>query len=98
MYKKREDLELAQRAANKMIRHQFTGDPHNRLMCAIIERAILDLTPDTKNWMSHNRAATFLNGPIKPAVLCGLEPEWVRKVIRKCGIPLKIIIDPRPRE
>jgi len=89
------------RAINKKIRPQFAASPEGNLMFAILERAILDLAKvETKKTLSkreedmrfleRRQAASFLKGEITCAGLCGVDPDWVRKVIKDGGLSLNI--------
>lgn len=71
-------------AANKKIRTQFRDTPEHKLCYAVVEQAINDLC-DAKEERSAKR---YLIGEIVHAELCGVDSDWVRRVILKCGLSL----------
>jgi hypothetical protein len=81
------------RAVCTKIGYQFPKVGEARLMLAIVEGAINDL----KN--SHvmrrkvlcinevrERAARYLSGSVYHAALCGVDPDWIRRVLGDAGI------------
>lgn len=70
------------RAALRKIRTQWGGDsPGHRLCLAIFEGAVSNYRAE------ENRR--YLLGDIIHAQLCGVDPDWIRSVLRRCGIDLE---------
>lgn len=80
---KRYNHKLLHQVARK-IGYQFPGSPGGKLMFAIVRQSIIDL--NSKSY--HNGAAHFLAGEMSPALLCGVDPEWIRLVLKRAGIKL----------
>lgn len=67
-----------------IIKHKFPQSPEGRLFFAIVEKAILDLTD--KSATLRKDAERYLRGDIIHAQLCGVDPEWIRRVCLKHGV------------
>ena len=73
-------------AAIKKIRTQFGDTPEHKLMFAIVEQAIKDL--NSRVICDRKSAEQYLKNEIPHAELCGVDSEWVRRVLKKCGTDL----------
>lgn len=73
------------RAAQMLIGHQFQRSAEHRLCRAIIDVAIADcFIPSTRDRMSAQR---FLQAEvIAPAELCGVDSNWIRRVLLTAGL------------
>lgn len=65
------------------------------LMYSVVERAILDASGDiykaqdsvTKSYNEAKESARdYLNNDLIHAEICGIDPEWIRRVLTKCGL------------
>jgi len=80
--------------AVKKIRMQFPDDPHYNLYFSVIERAILDLMPrtnkSTNKIKEHARlkstAKKYLSGEIYHAEACGVDSQWIRRIMKEANI------------
>lgn len=70
------------RAAIVKIGKQFPTSPDGKLMFAIVANAILDLLEKSER----NEAIRYLRGDMWHANKCGVEPDWIRKVLTECGV------------
>ena len=73
-----------ERLALHVIKPQFPDWPEAQLMFAVIRQAVVDLTK--KNLRIE--AARFIQGNLYYAELCGLDPQWIRETLVKCGVKL----------
>lgn len=62
---------ISNEAAILKISTQFPECPEGKLCLAIIKTAI------------HDRDSRFLSGDMWPAQLCGVDPDWIRLVLRR---------------
>lgn len=75
------------RAAVCKLQASYYPNPETWLFRLILERAIVDLTLDLRhgegshNYWAVQTAKNYLNGDMPEAVTCGLEPEYVRRVL-----------------
>jgi hypothetical protein len=77
----------AQRAAMAKIGTQFDALKfEHRLVLAILNRAVIDLT-DRDSGVRRS-ALRFLRGPMSLVDLCGVDPTWVRETLIKKGVKL----------
>jgi len=58
--------------------------PEGKLILAVIMRAISDL----KLRNQKVSARRYLRGEMWPAELLDVNPDWVRRVIRECGVTI----------
>ena len=79
------DLTPVQKAklAMKKIGPQFPWK--GRLMWGIVSRAIVDVAEDRGAGGSARR---YLRGPMPHAVMCDVNPDWIRSVIGKIGLEI----------
>ena len=77
-YEYRLTKEQAATAAN-IVELQFPDSPEGKLMFAIVRQAITDL-PKAECLA----AADFLNSEMWCCEICGVESEWVRRVVKEC--------------
>ena len=71
-------------AAVKMLETQVKPTRENNLMMAVIKQAIFDA--HSKHKAIRQSATRYLNGPLPHAQAIGLEPSWVKKILRKAQI------------
>lgn len=72
---------------NAVVRHlkpHFQDSDESQLMLAVVVMAIKDLFYETER----RRASIYLNGPIPHAQACGVNPEWVRRLLKYYDIDL----------
>lgn len=69
-------------AAIKKLKTIFNDTPEHKLCFAILRQAIQDLR--VKKYRSS--ALNYLNGPLVHAEVCGVDPEWVRHVLKVCNV------------
>lgn len=69
------------RAVMTKVRRQFGQDNESVLMFSVIERAALDLIDDDYR----QSAKHYLNSEMYHALMCGIEPGWIRKQLRAIG-------------
>jgi hypothetical protein len=69
----------------KTINYQFPQTPEGILCVSIIGRAIYDYLTDYKETGIYD-AEDYLAGDMNECVMCGVEPRWVRDVLRTFGI------------
>jgi len=79
--------------ATKLIRTQFPESSEANLMMAVIEQALRDLligdVESNGKIIPHAdraSAARYLSGSIHHAEICGVESEWIRRVLAKVGL------------
>ena len=74
------------RCAMRRIAAQFPQTPEARLMLAVIQNAV----SDTLIRQFRPSAIRFLKGEIWPAMMCGVNPEWIRETLEEvdCFDPL----------
>lgn len=78
--------QIGKRAAMRKISAQFPDTDEGRLMCAILNCAVVDL--GDKN--HRHSALRYLNQrEIFHAELCEVDSVWVREVLIKCGVKLE---------
>jgi len=80
------DRLVMRNAAIKKIRTQFGDTPEHKLMFAIVEQAIKDLS--SKSIEVSRSAERHIKNEIPHAELCGVDSEWIRLVLKKCGTDL----------
>ena len=80
-----ENLSLAQRKAlaTKKIGYQFPKTPEGKLMWAVVRQAIEDLYRPQSECTT---ALLYLKGPMWHAQSCGVDPDWIRLILRKMKI------------
>jgi len=82
-----EDLGIKARV--RMVLHKLSPltpqDACGRLIWAVVEQAVRDLA---WNAVVADEAKRYLRGPLWHASLVGIDPEYVRRVIRQVGIEL----------
>lgn len=77
---------LRARAAARKIEQQFPETPEAKLMFAVIYRALSDAyIRRGKGHVAEARRFLFRN-PIVHAELCGVDTEWIHKVLRDGGL------------
>lgn len=78
------------KVACRMIMTQFPSFPEGRLMGAVVCGAITDLNisilSGEETALLRRKAMTYLNGPMKHAELAGVEPEWIRLIMKRVGL------------
>jgi len=74
-------------AALTVIRRQVRNTPENRLMFAVFDRAVQDAVSTIPAHQSES-AAIYLEGDMRHAQACDLDPEWVREVLTIAGLRL----------
>jgi hypothetical protein len=68
-----------ERAASKKVSSEFPKSPEGRLMFEIVALAINDL-----NKVQHRHSAImYLLGPMPHAEICGVDPDWIRRILIK---------------
>jgi len=90
-------------AVRRLLSRQFPKSPGGRLMCAVVCQAISDAfdprlytpnpsaRPQTINETKSSEASAhrYLCGDMYHANLAGVEPEWIRMVIKRAGFVLE---------
>lgn len=71
-------------AAMKMLETQVKPTRENNLMMAVVKQAIFDT--NSQSPAIAKSAMRYLNGPLPHAQAIGLEPFWVKKILRKAQI------------
>ena len=66
-------------AAISKISMQFRPEPYHRLMCAIVCTAIHDLSRKDARIL----AIDYIENDLIHAELCGVNSDWVRRVLRE---------------
>jgi len=74
----------------RRIASQFPDSFHGRLMLGIVGRALLDSIENGLDYEAHN-ARDYINGTMHHAELCGVDSEWIRRVVRKIGLNYSIM-------
>ena len=71
------------------IQENWPLDPESRLCNAIVSQAIIDLaddnlltSPNTHIKNAQKNAYNYLTGKIEHAIWCGVEPEYIKKILR----------------
>jgi hypothetical protein len=82
--KDRDALYDALTAVAAKIRLQMPDTVDGDLMAAVIARAIADLLLSNK--YLHAVAVTYLSGRIDAAEVCGLDSDWIRRIVAEAGI------------
>lgn len=72
--------------AIKIIKTQFPEEDEAQLMLAVISTAIRDLFSSVDRQIT---AAKYLMGNIPHAMICGVEPNWVRNKLRHAHVYVK---------
>lgn len=83
----RETFELMRALVNK-ISCQFPDTPEGRLMCAVINIALSDLITNRRGHdvdINRNNAKRYLNGDMWHALVCGVDPDWIRLQLKIAG-------------
>ena len=70
--------------ALKIIKTHYPSNTEAILMFALIQGAVLDLF--SGKYDRKENAAFYILGPMKHAQWCGVEPEWIRKQLKKAHI------------
>jgi len=87
----RETFDLMRALVNK-IGCQFPNTPEARLMLSIINIALSDLITNrrgTEVERYREDARRYLSGDMWHALVCGVDPEWVRLQLRIAGFDYK---------
>lgn len=84
------DHEKAKLVSRK-IKYQFPTDtPEGKLMFSVVEKAILDSVKTVPKTglptINANTAITYLRSDMPHAEACGVDADWVRKIINSIGI------------
>jgi hypothetical protein len=79
------DSNLNKRAAMRKISYQFPDTAEGRLMCAVVNCAVTDLSDGTYR----NSALRYLNGVMPHAEICEVDSVWIHEVLTKCGVKLE---------
>ena len=82
----KENLTLKERAraVARKVCTQLVKTPEGKLQKAILSTAIVDLT--AKNVHVRNSARIYLNSSMPTVQLAGLEPDYIRRVLRQAGL------------
>ena len=72
---------IAKAVATK-ISYQFPTSPEGKIWCAVLTQCIYDLFVRGE----YHGAVRHLNGEIPEAMICGVNNEWVRCVIKRSGL------------
>jgi len=75
------------KAVIKKIGHQFGTSPEQQLMFAVVAQAIGDIIdhPDKRS-VAHSDALLYLSGNIPHAEICGVNADWIRRVLRSADL------------
>ena len=68
------------RMVMRKIAPEFPLCPEGRLMFAIVECAMREYAN------GNGQCRHYLAGSIPHAAICGLDPDWIRHVMNKCGL------------
>jgi len=77
----RENREKKAKHVCREIKSEFGKSPEEKLFFAIVERAIYDACVD-----GYYGARSYLSGYIPHAEMCGVDSDWIRRVIKKVGL------------
>jgi hypothetical protein len=69
-------------AITKKIAPHFVASPEGRLWSAALHVALVDLSSAAHK----DSALKFLLGPMPQMQLAGVEPEWIRYIVRRAGL------------
>jgi len=81
-------------AITQKIRTQFPKDPYSQLYFAVVEQAIIDLTPRnpaTRQAIAiynkaRDSAKSYLSGTIYHAEACGVDSKWIHRIMKEANI------------
>jgi len=91
MSKKPTDKQRAE-ACMKKIGSQFKNTPFHELWKNVLFRSIKDIyysESNSGNECHKKTALIWLSGPMVEMVMCGLNPDWIRRVIIEAGLICK---------
>lgn len=66
----------------KKITPQFVSTPEGNMWAAALRIALVDLAHPTHK----HSALKFLLGPMPQMQLAGVEPDWIRSIVRRAGL------------
>jgi len=75
------------RIIEKKIRTLFPETPEAKLMLAIVVRAVQDAS--TGKGVKSAAGKSYLRGNMPHAEICGVNPGWIRRVIKKVGLSIE---------
>jgi len=93
------DYTLAAKLACKKIICQFKNTPEEMFFYAIIEQAIRDYSKGLQSKASpleivnSGTAKYYLANDIIHAEMCDVDSEWIRIVLKKCGLDVEVYND-----
>lgn len=73
-------------AVCQKIRYQIPDTEEGDVMYLVVRQAVKDLYSRRESVRA--AAVKYLSGPIEAAEICGIESDWVRRVLREGGIAL----------
>lgn len=68
----------------KKIGYQFPITPEGKLMKSIVSQAIRD--SHSPYSLTRYRSRTYIEESLVHAEICGVDPEWIRKMAKKIGL------------
>jgi len=74
------------RALLRAIRRVFPPWPEAQLCYAVIEQAVKDACSYSPGHRLYDGAVYYLAGDLPHAALCGVDPDYVRRLLRESGL------------
>jgi len=74
--------------AGRKIRSVFPETPYGKLFRAVVEQAMLDCNSNEDG--ARSMARHYLCGRMPHAELCGVDADYVRRIMRATGVDLQV--------
>lgn len=69
-----------------IVKRQMPKTPESNLLFAILEQATKDVFDESQHRTNHRSAKEFFNGNMECVAMVGINPDWVRTLLKKAKL------------